>query len=345
MTNNNVQLFNLDTMSGVFPGTRTKTFQRLRLQPITGEPDQPDQAVWAQVLWYDEPAACVIYLQNRISVRNKVYEQREIIPLLRIIEPLADDFNQKAQAALRLVGWQVQSCGSCHFWQSNHLSTSDGLPTGLCTLLGASAAPAVPVSLATQSNLALACPQWQLAGANSGEPHHAPLAEPMGPMRKAAEISESKLPYWVRLRKQLMRLGKPPAIAQNWDEKLVERSGVGAGTEFCFACHGRIANLGALAVETPEGDKQTFSVWRCRSCYTTYLNDWIDRWERLENLETEEKYYRIAPTEALDLLIVLDNVIGGDHPGRRRERQAERTYILNYLAGRTPLSYQVKQGR
>lgn len=339
----NVQLFNLDTMSGVFPGTRTKTFQRLRLQPMA-QPQEP--TTWAQVLWYDNPAACVVYLQNQVAVRNKVHEVREIIPLLRIIEPLVGDFNQKIQAALAQVGWQVQSCGSCRFWQANHLSTNEGLPTGLCTFVSAPAATAaLPVSLATQSNLALACPHWQLAGEPHSATHQATLAEPMTPMRKAAEITESKLPYWVRMRKQWMRWGKPAAKAQDWDEKLVERSGVGAGTESCFACHGRIANLGALAVETPEGDKQTFSVWRCRSCYTTYLNDWIDRWERLENLETEEKYYRLAPSEALALLVVLDNVTDGDHPGRRRERAAERSYILNYLAGRTPLSYQIKQGR
>src|SRR5438067_2034958 len=137
--NNNVQLFNLDTMSGVFPGTRTKTFQRLHLQPILESQvtESQGQMVWAQVLWYDNPAACVIYLQNRVSVRNKVHEEREIIPLLRLPEPLVGDFNQKIQEALQQAGWQVQSCGSCHFWQPANVYNQDGLPTGLCTLPGA----------------------------------------------------------------------------------------------------------------------------------------------------------------------------------------------------------------
>lgn len=73
-----------------------------------------------------------------------------------------------------------------------------------------------------------------------------------------------------------------------WEDRIVERSGVGVGTTPCFACQGRIANLGALAVATPEGDKQTFSIWRCRTCYTCYLNDLIDRaGRRTDSLETE----------------------------------------------------------
>ena len=107
---------------------------------------------------------------------------------------------------------------------------------------------------------------------------------------------------WGRMRRRsaetVRQREAPPCTCGTWEEGLIERSGVGAGTEPCFACQGRIANLGALAVATPEGDKQTFSVWRCRSCYTYYLNDWIDRWERTDSLETEESYYRLCPTEA-----------------------------------------------
>ena len=126
---------------------------------------------------------------------------------------------------------------------------------------------------------------------------------------------------------------------------MIERSGVGAGTEPCFACQGRIANLGALAVATPEGDKQTFSIWRCRACYTYYLNDWIDRWERTDSLETEERYYRLAPAEALAILAVIDNVVHGEHPARRHERGAERAWLLAFIGARAELSHQIRQGR
>jgi hypothetical protein len=137
-----------------------------------------------------------------------------------------------------------------------------------------------------------------------------------------------------------------PGIAQaSWADRIVERSGVGAGTEPCFACQGRIANLGALAVASPEGDKQTFSVWRCRQCFTYYLNDWIDRWERTDSLETEETYYRLAPQEALEMLAVIDGVVDAEHPARRHERGAERAWMVDFIGAREPLSHQVKQGR
>jgi hypothetical protein len=97
-------------------------------------------------------------------------------------------------------------------------------------------------------------------------------------------------------------------------------------------------------VATPEGDKQTFSIWRCRTCYTYYLNDWIDRWERTDSLETEERYYRLSPAEALEVLAVIDNVIHAEHPARRHERDAQRDWMLAFLAGHALLSHQIRQG-
>ena len=49
--------FNLDTMSGVFPGTRTMVFQRLRLSLTAGGVTAPR---WAELQWYTAPAACVL---------------------------------------------------------------------------------------------------------------------------------------------------------------------------------------------------------------------------------------------------------------------------------------------
>jgi hypothetical protein len=322
-------------MSGVFPGTRTQIFQRIRLRPLRGETKAP---TWAQLLWYEEPLACVLYLQEADG-------QWATTALIHLSAPF-DNLNQHVQDALQEAGWQLEACGSCRFWQPVTAATPDGLPGGRCRWQPATPdEKTLPLNLAIQSNLALDCPHWQAAG-ETDTPHGKVTLEPAHPpMRKIAEITESKLPLAARLQRKLARLLRPRSRVSSGEEKLVERSGVGAGTESCFACQGRIANLGALAVETQEGDTQTFSIWRCRHCYTTYLNDWIDRWVRLENLETEETYYRLAPAEAFALLDLIYNVTDGEHPGRRRERERERSQIIRFIAGRNPLSHQIRQGR
>jgi hypothetical protein len=197
--------------------------------------------------------------------------------------------------------------------------------------------------------LALACDHWQGAevAAQSVATDDAIAPSAVAPIRKRAEQESDE--RWT-LAGQLRRWLRKPvptasAPAPTWEERVIERSGVGAGTEPCFACQGRIANLGALAVATPEGDKQTFSVWRCRSCYTYYLNDWIDRWERTDSLETEERYYRLSPAEALELLAVIDDVVHAEHPARRHERNAQRAWMLEFIQGRALLSHQIRQGR
>jgi hypothetical protein len=100
-----------------------------------------------------------------------------------------------------------------------------------------------------------------------------------------------------------------------------------------------------MTVATDEDDKRTFSVWRCRRCHTFYLNDWIDRWERLDSLETEESYYRLAPVEAVELLALFDNVIGGEHPAGRRNRSKQRAWLEQFIQNRHRLSHQIRQGR
>ena len=120
---------------------------------------------------------------------------------------------------------------------------------------------------------------------------------------------------------------------------------MGAGTEPCFACQGRMANLGAIAVATPDDDKRTFSVWRCRTCGTYYLNDWTDRWERLDSLETEERTFRLAPGEALQILALIHSIDGAEHPAARHQREAPRRILETFIADRAPLSHQIRQGR
>jgi len=340
VTNRPVQPFNLQTMSGIFPGTRTPIFQRIQVVPV----DQPvSTKQWLQLAWYADPPTCVAYAAPPgIAVD---YTQ----PHVHLTEPLAGDFNQRFQAALTDQRQQLVSCGSCRFWQPSAVVTLDQLPTGACGWQSeAQKNAALPPTLALQSALALSCPHWQPI-ATAGATAAPAIADPqdrlsLAPMRKVAESAEIRLTLWQRFQKRLKArwLGHKE---RDWASMFLERSGVGAGTEPCFVCQGRIANLGALTGGTPEGDKQTFSIWRCRHCYTTYLNHWIDRWERLDSLETEERYYRIAPAEARDLLSLIYSVVGGEHPNRRHERQAEQAHFLAFMAARAPLSHQIRQGR
>ena len=331
------QLFNLETMSGVFPGTRTMVFQRVRMRPLEVGGETPGASQWVRLLWYEEPAACAVELGAN---------------LLRIPQPLNGDFGPRLAEALAANGLRYMACGSCAFWQAAAAKTADGLPAGRCTWSASSTG-----GLAVQSLLALDCSHWEPAGSaraiQQTQAEQTPAAEPaqVAPIVKRAEReSDERWSWWGRLRRRFGGHAAPsaktqPASQATWEERIVERSGVGAGTEPCFACQGRIANLGALAVASPEGDKQTFSVWRCRQCFTYYLNDWIDRWERTDSLETEETYYRLAPQEALELLAVIDGVVDAEHPARRHERDAERVWVQQFIGARPILSHQIKQGR
>lgn len=347
------QLFNLETMSGVFPGTRTMVFQRVRVRPLQQGNETEGAAQWVRLLWYEEPSACVAELGQS---------------LLRLPEPLSGDFGLRLQEALNANGVQLMACGSCAFWQRAAAKTDDGLPAGRCRweanhqnagddrLVGDACAPNTPApkvatnTLTVQSLLALDCSHWRVADRDGAQlPSEEPVV--LGPMtRRAERESDERWSWWGRVRQRWVGSAaptdKPAAVTTaSWEDRIVERSGVGAGTEPCFACQGRIANLGALAVASLEGDKQTFSVWRCRQCFTYYLNDWIDRWERTDSLETEETYYRLAPQEALEILAVIDGVVDAEHPARRHERGAERAWMLQFIRAQAVLSHQIKQGR
>jgi len=330
------QRFNLATMSGVFPGTRTRVYQRVRLRALH------DEAItaWARLLWYDEPPSCAVEIEEPVDARA-----RRFAPLLCIPEPGGASFGSALRAALAAAGWEMLACGACAHWRSLAALTSDQLVTGACDRC--SAVEDFPPLLAAQSLLALSCRHWQ-PGAEPSAARMSPAAVTLSPIPKRAEQEDDA--RWTlagQVRRWLSRKEKAGRAAASirWVDRVVERSGVGAGTEPCFVCQGRIANLGALAVATPEGDKQTFSVWRCRQCYTYYLNDWIDRWERTDNLETEERYYRLSPADALEVLAVIENVVHAEHPARRHERHAQRQWILNFLAGQPMLSHQIRQGR
>lgn len=348
----NFQLFNLETMSGVHPGTRTAVMQRLQVRPLQVQEDsvhraEPDYARrWARLLWYDAPVVCDLHLQQEGETDAGNWEER---PLLRLFDPLADDFLHTLEVALARADWQLRACGSCRHWQAlAEESTADGLPLGRCGWHPShpnEQRPMRPALAARQSGLALGCRQWQFAPEAKRTPAVAAEERDRPHSQSGSEQAQSSSTLWARLKEWFGR-SQPAATSQSgWEAEIEERSGVGAGTESCFACQGRIANLGALTVATDEDDKRTFSVWRCRRCHTYYLNDWIDRWERLNSLETEERYYRLAPAEALAVLAVIEGVSGGDHPAGRHDRSQQRRWLEEYVADRPPLSHQIKQGR
>ncbi|MCS6825333.1 MAG: hypothetical protein NZ553_01835 [Caldilinea sp.] len=348
--------FNLDTMSGVFPGVRTRVYQRVRLAPLdvplSVDAQRQLPVRWARILHYENPSSCVVELEARRNTEAGDSHRDRPIPLLRIANPEPEHFALPFQEALAATGWRLVTCGACAHWRPLHAHTEDGIPVGRCVwqspIQQNSFSSSFVIQLTAQSMLALDCIHWQpetTLEAKAAEPLQ---SETIAPIRKRAEQESDERWTWLgRLRRRLRRAPKltGQSTERPWEERILERSGVGAGTEPCFACQGKIANLGALTAATPEGDKQTFSVWRCRTCYTYYLNDWIDRWERTESLETEERFYRLAPAEALEALTVIDNVAGAEHPALRHERGAQRNWMLTLIAGRPPLSHQIRQGR
>ncbi|MBX3000234.1 MAG: hypothetical protein KF893_17050 [Caldilineaceae bacterium] len=323
------QTFNLKTMSGVYPGSRTAVMQRIRLLPLTGDERLPR---WARLLWYKDPPSCVLHLQEETP------EKWQETPLLRMEDPHAQTFGAIFRKELAAVGWSPFTCGNCIHWQPLHDTTNeDGIALGRCGWSDvASSAVTMPEPLRYQSVLSLGCPAWAVAVEDRPPIPALPRAE----ARTFSTQTSLWQQLWVRLGQE-----RPEPKRPSWGEGIIERSGVGAGTEPCFACQGRIANLGALIVATDEDDKRTFSVWRCRRCQSFYLNDWIDRWERLDSLETEESYYRLSPVEAVELLALFDGVIGGEHPAGRRDRMEQRAWLEGFIRNRPRLSHQIRQGR
>lgn len=339
MTNDGepLQNFNLDTMSGIYPGTRTQVYQRLRLRR---QEDAQAAPTWYTLQWYSAPAALVLH-----AVQQRGTAEPELT-LTPHEDPL--HFSATLREELDAHGLCADACFDCRHWQPQQRTNDHGVPVGQCTW-GQSeqhGSDQADRMLRAQTGLSLACASFQRRDDSHAFAAYAGPDESSLRLQKSAELDPDRLPFWPRLWRKLAGRDRRRAMsAHDWADQLVERSGVGAGTEPCFVCQGRLANLGALAVETDEGDKQTLSVWRCRECYTTYLNDWTDRWERLESLETEERYFRLAPAEAHAVLHIIHTIPGGDHPAQGRERRHHRAQILAMLAGKRALSHQIRQGR
>lgn len=371
-----LQSFNLETMSGVFPGTRTRRHHLLQLSGANDsessmeiDQDTNPKAAWAKIYWTEEPATAVAVDQSGQEVFQIEVTHVETI------------FGEIAHAFL-LQNQQVVACGTCQHWERNLTVDEREEPSyGKCgkrsEIILESHPNPVPSDnsfadnladeLTLQSSMALSCLHWQVRMASSmsskdgSETKQADNASPalnFGSAPKSdVDLSEVQVnrSWWVEKFRQWIGSNQAPEKKQSAQQmsktakrvslKQLDRSGVGAGTEPCLGCHGRIANLGALVVQTTEGDRQTYSVWRCRNCAATYLNSWIDRWERLDNLETEETLYRVAPTEALQLLVRIHGIDGGDHPQERETRDDERDWFEAFRHDRSALSHQIRHGR
>ncbi len=337
MTDENpFHLFNIKTMSGIHPGSRTAQTNLIRWRHTQGESGATG---WARVLWPGDQGDAEVYLlengQNKQLLRQPGENDHK--PVFALLAELAAG------------GHQPSVCGTCQHWQPlGNAASTDGIPFGLCSWQS-NPANAINPNKVTQSALALECLHWH-------EGRQTQTAAPLAVESDSVPAEVSAPGWWATLKRRLTGEPKPRQAAERggqstgqftgqFDEQFTERSGVGAGTERCLACSGRIANLGALTFATESDDTRTVSVWRCRLCHTYYLNDWVDRWVRLDSLETEESYFRLAPSEASDLLALFGEKPGGEHPKERHTRGAQQTQVDAFLADRPRLLHQIKQGR
>ncbi len=356
--------FNLETMSGIFPGTRPQHVRQVLIDSLASGGEANEQldiqstTQWAQLRWYEaaakpaadgpanEPKMNEITTEDLATVAlfvGTAAGEWQGEPLIALSWPtaeheggavvdgaLVDALSERLAAA----GWRLHACATCaHWWPSEE--------SGRCTWRAASRdddraatapdldADSLTEPLAAQALLALACTHWQPAAERGSPPRPTPALPAVRPARRA---------LWRRL---LPRLdNRQAAHGPDWRTQVMERlSGPGsisAGTEPCVVCPGRSVNLGARSGESAEGDAETWSIWRCNRCHTFYANQWIDRWVRLDSLETEETVARIAPGEAFALL---QQIVGPADKG-------EWTNSFRQLfASRPPLAHQIKRGR
>ena len=157
-----LQPFNLATMSGVFPGSRTQIFQRARVLSMAATPTNG----WIQLLW-DEgngaPRRCKVFLATPGSATPAA-------PLLELTVSELSQFHPQLAQALQQVGWQLASCGTCQHWRSARppgaATTESFFPIGRCHWDTDGAK--IPRSLRQQSPLALQCPHWHALNNRAG---------------------------------------------------------------------------------------------------------------------------------------------------------------------------------
>ncbi len=338
--------FNLETMSGIFPGTRPQRVQLLLVAPLDHPTSHPEVR-WAQLRWYEaetserapkQKTTLALFLREADgtwqtdALLTFAWEATAASTDDETSDRLLVDALDRQLAA---AGWRLRTCASCAHW----------LPAGeagCCTWQAAnyrlanSGQDTQKVeqqvdTLAVQQPLALACTHWQTAPARRQAPAPATPVIPGSPTDTP----------WRRILNKLT--GAKSTSQPRWQRQVLERlSGPGsisAGTESCAVCPGRSVNLGAWGGKTAHDDAETWSVWRCNRCHTFYANHWVDRWVRLDSLETEETIVRVAPAEAFTLLRQMAN-------GAAIAQEGDRGDAFRLLfESRQPLTHQIKHGR
>ncbi len=309
--------FNLDSMSGVHPGRRAAIYQRLLVAPRkpAGSP-----AHWFRLSWDGLAPGPLFHPDGKAAAVS--------LPEFRLT--LSDSRQAGAELAHELGrrGRSLHACTTCAFWREQPQATPDGIASGRCAYRPDDIAPDSAPELMRQSALSLACPHWVAGGSAASLP---PAGEAV-----SSKPAPSATGLWRRLAAFITggqgRRERPAAFVLPAKTSAV-------GTEPCFVCQGRIVRIGSTTFATPQNDKETFTVWRCHACFTTYLGDWIDRWVRTDSLETEEAFYRIAPAVAGDLLAAFEARRPGAVDG------ALETRLRALVQATEPLSRQIKQGR
>ena len=227
---------------------------------------------------------------------------------------------EKIQDALLGRGINIASCGACQHWQHGeaHLGwcrwNRENRPL---------------TTIAEQTILASPCDHF-LAQDVPRKPDLQNFVQPRHPQK-----TEKRLSWWQRV------FHKPASDEFDGnEERFIEQSGKRPGTIPCLVCPGRMANLGAQKSKTPEKDDRTFSVWRCRECYSYFLNDYTDKWVRLDSLEVVDVYFRLAPQEAVECLAVIEET-----QNRKRTVAEMQEWMGNFLQARSPARREVRHSR
>src|SRR5690606_31048696 len=108
---------------GVYPGTRTQVYQKLRLRRTDAASAAPE---WYALLWYDAPAALVLYPTRLAAPAPE--------PLLSMTPP--DDplvFSARLRQKLDEQQLAADACFDCRYWLPRPRTNQDGVPIGRCT--------------------------------------------------------------------------------------------------------------------------------------------------------------------------------------------------------------------